>query len=95
MEDFLLGDKIQQETELHDQIQDEYSQICEKSIDILKEKYKITSKKNKIISWIKDQLGNFIPLVMDLVNRQSKGSNFGVDYYIRILENDKTRHTQD
>jgi len=94
VEDFLLGDKIRQETELHGQIQDEYSQICEKSIDVLKEKYKITSKKSKIINWIKDQLGNFVPLVMDLVNRQSKGSNFGVDNYIRTLENYKARHAQ-
>lgn len=94
VEDFLLGDKIQQETELYDQIQDEYSQICEKSIDILKQKYKITSMKSKIISWIKDELKNFNPLVMDLVNRQSKGRIFGVDNYIRILENHKTRHTQ-
>ena len=95
VEDFLLGDKIQQETELHDQIQDEYSQICEKSIDILKDKYKITSKKSKVINWIKGQLENFNPLVMDLVNRQSKGRNFGVDNYISTLENYKTRHTQE
>lgn len=94
VEDFLLGDKIRQEAELHDQIQNEYSQICEKNIDILKNKYKITTTKDKIISWIDAQLEGFSLLVKDLVNRQSKGSKFGVDNYIRLLEEHKAKHTQ-
>ena len=71
VEDFLLGDKIKQETELHEQIQNEYSQICKESTEILRDKYKITTTKDKIISWIDTQLEGFSSLVKDLVNRQS------------------------
>ena len=94
VEDFLLGDKIKQETELHEQIQNEYSQICKESTEILRDKYKITTTKDKIISWIDTQLEGFSSLVKDLVNRQSKGSKFGVDNYISLLEEYKTKHTQ-
>lgn len=94
VEDFLLGDKIKQETELYEQIQNEYSQICKESTEILRDKYKITTTKDKIIGWIDTQLEGFSSLVKDLVNRQSKGSKFGVDNYIRVLEEYKTKHAQ-
>lgn len=87
--DFLLGDNIRKEFELQKDIEQEYKRLCNDSISILKNNYKISSGRSKSIECF-SALASVQDMIKDLMNNKSKGSKFGVDKYISELD----KHTE-
>lgn len=87
--DFLLGDNIRKESELQKDIEQEYKRLCNDSISILKNNYKISSGRSKSIECF-SALASVQDLIKDLMNNKSKGSKIGVDKYISELD----KHTE-
>lgn len=83
--DFLLGDNIRKEFELQKHIEQEYNRLCNDSIYILKNNYKISSGRSKSIECF-SALVNIQDIIKDLMNNKSKGSKTGVDKYISELD---------
>lgn len=83
--DFLLGDNIRKEFELQKYIEHEYKRLCDDSISILKNNYKISSGRSKSIECF-SALVNIQDIIKDLMNNKSKGSKTGVDKYISELD---------
>lgn len=83
--DFLLGDNIRKEFELQKYIEHEYKRLCDNSIYILKNNYKISSGRSKSIECF-SALVNIQDIIKDLMNNKSKGSKTGVDKYISELD---------
>ena len=83
--DFLLGDNIRKEFELQKYIEHEYKRLCDDSISILKNNYKISSGRSKSIDCF-SALVNIQDIIKDLMNNKSKGSKTGVDKYISELD---------
>ena len=87
--DFLLGDNIRKEFELQKDIEQEYKRLCNDSISILKNNYKISSGRSKSIECF-SALASVQDMIKDLMNNKSKGSKIGVDKYISGLD----KHTE-
>lgn len=87
--DFLLGDNIRKEFELQKDIEQEYKRLCNDSISILKNNYKISSGRSKSIECF-SALASVQDMIKDLMNNKSKGSKIGVDKYISELD----KHTE-
>lgn len=83
--DFFLGDNIRKEFELQKYIEHEYKRLCDDSIYILKNNYKISSGRSKSIECF-FALVNIQDIIKDLMNNKSKGSKTGVDEYISELD---------
>lgn len=85
MKDFLLGDDIKREFELQEYIGTEYTRLCNESIYILKNNFKITSSSSKSIDCFFD-VPNLQNIIKDLMNNKSKGSKISVSTYITEME---------
>lgn len=83
--DFFLGDNIRKEFELQKYIEHEYKRLCDDSIYILKNNYKISSGRSKSIECF-SALVNIQDIIKDLMNSKSKGFKTGVDKYISELD---------
>lgn len=85
MKDFLLGDDIKKEFELQEYIRTEYTRLCNESIYILKNNFKINSSTSKSIDcfFAVPSLQN---IIKDLMNNKSKGSKTSVSTYITEME---------
>lgn len=83
--DFFLGDNIRKEFELQKYIEHEYKRLCDDSIYILKNNYKISSGRSKSIECF-SALVNIQDIIKDLMNNKSKGFKTGVDKYIFELD---------
>ena len=83
--DFFLGDNIRKEFELQKYIEHEYKRLCDDSIYILKNNYKISSGRSKSIECF-SALANIQDIIKDLMNSKSKGFKTGVDKYISELD---------
>ncbi len=85
MKDFLLGDDIKKEFELQEYIRTEYTRLCNESIYILKNNFKINSSTSKSIDCFFD-VPSLQNIIKDLMNNKSKGSKTSVSTYITEME---------
>lgn len=83
--DFLLGDNIRREFELQTVLADEYEKIIAAVIALLKDKFKITTISNPLISLLSD--ARLVEIVKDFVNKNSKGSKTSIEKFLFVFKN--------
>lgn len=81
--DFLLGDNIKREFELHEEILKERQKLTTEAISKLKQKHGISSSSNPLIDIVEvKELQDF---VKDLSNNRSKGEKYGIESFVNIF----------
>ena len=83
--DFLLGDNIEKEFGLRDELDKKYKELCDSSSKMLKDKYKISSAKS-VGELCFGEWENVQSIVSQIANSKDKGKNLDKDTYILAME---------
>ncbi len=92
-QDFLLGDNIKKEFELQKHTSELYQSILSENVATLKDKFKISTTTNPLISIISNN--KLLNIVKDLSNKNSKGAKINIDLFIEAIKDSKVEIIDD